>query len=57
MFDSEAIIFPGEGKEFIPRYFKGKFDLHQRAYAITPKEPSLHLKFFFYAVLQFRNYL
>ncbi|WP_233007454.1 restriction endonuclease subunit S [Rheinheimera faecalis] len=34
IFDCEAIIVAGEGKDFIPRYFKGKFDLHQRAYAI-----------------------
>jgi len=33
LFDGEAIIVPGEG-EFIPKYFNGKFDLHQRAYAI-----------------------
>ena len=35
LFDKEAIIIPGEGKEFPPRYFSGKFDLHQRVYAIT----------------------
>ncbi len=57
LFDSEAIIVPGEGKEFIPRYFNGKFDLHQRAYAITPKDTAHHLKFFFYAVLEFKDYL
>ena len=34
LFDKEAIIYPGEGAEFIPRYFKGKFALHQRCYAI-----------------------
>jgi type I restriction enzyme S subunit len=34
LFDSEAIIVPGEGADFIPKYFKGKFDLHQRVYAI-----------------------
>lgn len=33
LFDCEAIIIAGEGKKFIPRYFVGKFDLHQRAYA------------------------
>lgn len=35
LFDCEAIIVSGEGKDFPPRYFEGKFDLHQRAYAIT----------------------
>lgn len=34
LFDCEAIIVAGEGKEFTPRYFFGKFDLHQRTYAI-----------------------
>lgn len=34
LFDAEAIIVPGEGQKFIPKYFKGKFDLHQRTYAI-----------------------
>jgi len=35
LFDCEAVIIPGEGSEFSPRYYKGKFDLHQRAYALT----------------------
>lgn len=35
LFDKEAIIYAGEGQSFIPRYFKGKFALHQRCYAIT----------------------
>jgi len=34
LFDTEAIIVGGEGQKFIPKYFVGKFDLHQRAYAI-----------------------
>ncbi len=28
LFDKEAIIVPGEGQEFIPKYYIGKFDLH-----------------------------
>lgn len=35
LFDCDAIIVPGEGASFPARIFKGKFDLHQRAYAIT----------------------
>ena len=35
LFNCEAIIIPGEGSDFIPKYFIGKFDLHQRTYAIT----------------------
>ena len=38
LFDATAVILPGEGAEFVPRYYKGKFDLHQRAYAILPNE-------------------
>jgi len=34
LFDTEAIIVGGEGQDFIPKYFSGKFDLHQRAYCI-----------------------
>ncbi|MSS43025.1 restriction endonuclease subunit S [Anaerosalibacter bizertensis] len=34
-YDEEAIIYPGEGSEFHPRYYKGKYALHQRAYSIT----------------------
>jgi type I restriction enzyme S subunit len=34
LYDCEAVIIPGEGMKFIPKYFKGKFDLHQRAYAL-----------------------
>lgn len=36
--DCEAIIVPGESTTFIPRYYKGKFNLHQRAYCINPHE-------------------
>lgn len=34
LFDCEAVIIPGEGVRFVPKYYKGKFDLHQRAYAL-----------------------
>jgi type I restriction enzyme S subunit len=34
MFDAEAVIIPGEGMRFVPKYFQGKFNLHQRAYAL-----------------------
>ena len=35
LLDAEAVIVPGEGSEFMPRYYRGRFDLHQRVYAIT----------------------
>ena len=47
-FDSEAVILPGEGMSFRPRYFEGKFDLHQRAYALM--ECQGHGKYFYYAL-------
>ena len=56
LFDCEAIIVAGEGQDFIPKYFEGKFDLHQRTYAIMNFVNSLgpHL---FYAVYLFRDHL
>ncbi len=34
LFDCDAIIIAGEGQTFLPKFYSGKFDLHQRAYAI-----------------------
>jgi type I restriction enzyme S subunit len=34
LFDTEAVIIPGEGSDFSPKHYEGKFDLHQRAYAL-----------------------
>ena len=47
IFDTEAIIFAGEGSNFYPKYYKGKFDLHQRAYAIH-KFDNINGKFLYY---------
>ena len=54
MYDCEALIIPGEGKEFLPRHFKGKFDLHQRAYALFNLLPGLDVRFL-YHVLHYRS--
>lgn len=40
-YDEEAIIYPGEGSEFYPRYFNGKYALHQRAYSITSENINM----------------
>ena len=57
LFDCKAVIIPGEGKEFLPRYFSGKFDLHQRAYRITSKsEDSVKTKFLYYYLNKHRYY-
>ena len=55
LFDCEAVIVPGEGVDFIPRYASGKFDLHQRAYAVFPKE-SVNGKYLYYAILNNKNH-
>ena len=47
--DCEAIIVPGEGTSFIPRYYKGKFNLHQRCYCVEPKQDNIG--FFLYQTL------
>ena len=57
LFDCEAIIIPGEGKDFSPKYYKGKFDLHQRAYAAYPRTTDVNAKFMYYAITNVRNVL
>lgn len=49
IFDCEAVIIPGEGMRFIPKYYKGKFNLHQRAYAL--KDFVCDGKFVYYWML------
>ncbi|MFK5948719.1 MAG: restriction endonuclease subunit S [Methylococcales bacterium] len=55
LFDSEAVIVPGEGQDFVPKHFNGKFDLHQRAYAIMEFKSSIG-KFLFYYIGYYRHY-
>ncbi len=55
LFDREAVIVPGEGMDFIPRYASGKFDLHQRAYAVFPKS-SVDGRYLYYAILNNRHH-
>ncbi len=56
LFDTEAIIVPGEGQEFIPKHFVGKFDLHQRTYAIMNFQPNFG-KFLYYYIGYNSNHL
>ncbi len=49
IFDSEAVIIPGEGMRFIPKYYEGKFNLHQRAYAL--KDFKCSGQFVYYSML------
>ena len=55
LFDTEAVILPGEGMKLQPRHFKGKFNLHQRAYALM--EPTLDSRFAFHALDRFKRML
>lgn len=54
-FDTEAIIVAGEGKDFIPRYYNGKFGLHQRTYAIYDFINS-DAKFLYYWIYYLRYF-
>lgn len=55
LFDTEAVIVAGEGQEFRPKYFVGKFDLHQRTYAIMNFKNTIG-KFIFYYIHHNRKY-
>ena len=48
LFDKESIIYPGEGTEFMPRYYKGKFALHQRCYAICDFNEVVNPQFLYF---------
>ena len=54
LYDKEAIIYSGEGTEFMPRYFKGKFALHQRCYAIFDFNEIINARFLYF-YLKTRN--
>jgi len=47
-FDEEAIIYPGEGSSFSPKFFVGKYALHQRAYSIANFNEEINSKFLYY---------
>lgn len=54
IFDCETVIIPGEGMRFIPKYYEGKFNLHQRAYAL--KDFTCNGQFIYY-LMMYRNVL
>ena len=56
LFDKEAVIIPGEGKEFVAKYYYGKFDLHQRCYAIHSFNKNIFPKFCYYYLMNSSNY-
>ncbi len=57
LYDCEALIIPGEGKEFLPRHFAGKFDLHQRAYALFDFSNRIDARFLYFYLHHFSDYL
>jgi restriction endonuclease S subunit len=56
LFDCEALIIPGEGAEFLPRQYSGKFDLHQRAYALYDFKNEIDLKYLYYFLIHEKDY-
>ena len=55
-FDEEAIIYAGEGSEFLPRYYNGKFALHQRCYAITILSSDFSPRYIYHYLQTQNNY-
>ena len=53
--DCEAILVPGEGRiGSIFHYINGRFDVHQRVYAITQFAPTVYARFvYFYMAMNF----
>lgn len=51
LFNGEALIIPGEGAEFFPKYYLGKFNLHQRAYALLNFHKEVEIKFIEYYLI------
>jgi type I restriction enzyme S subunit len=56
IYDCEALIIPGEGTEFLPRHFTGKFDLHQRAYAIHTFSNDILPRYLYYFLIYRKEY-
>ena len=53
--DTEAIIYAGEGSSFLPRYYEGKFALHQRCYALY-NFVGINIKYCYYYLLTCNNH-
>ncbi|PPE06090.1 restriction endonuclease subunit S [Williamsoniiplasma lucivorax] len=54
LFEGEYTIVPGEGN-FEPKYYKGKFDLHQRAYCLRSDNLSIITKYLFWFLRKNQN--
>jgi type I restriction enzyme S subunit len=47
---------PGEGAEFLPRYYVGKFDLHQRAYAMFNFSKLVEPRYLYFYLISVKDY-
>lgn len=56
LFDCDAIIVAGEGQTFLPKFYSGKFDLHQRAYAIFNFDKNVSAQFVYKYLIHFHKY-
>lgn len=54
--DCDAIIIAGEGQTFLPKFYSGKFDLHQRAYALYNFNPTVKISYVFKYLIHFHKY-
>jgi type I restriction enzyme S subunit len=56
LFDCAAIIVAGEGQTFLPKFYSGKFALHQRAYAIFNFNCKVNIDYAFKYLIHFHTY-
>lgn len=56
LYDCEAIIIAGEGQTFLPKFYSGKFNLHQRAYAIYNFNESVSINYAYKYLIYFHKY-
>ncbi len=56
LFDCEAIIVAGEGQTFFPKFYSGKFDLHQRAYALFNFNTDVNIRYVYNYLTYFHKY-
>ena len=54
--DKVAIIYAGEGQNFFPRYYEGKFALHQRCYAIFDFDEKVNPRYCYHFMQQLNRY-
>lgn len=56
LFDCDAIIIAGEGQTFMPKFYSGKFDLHQRAYALFNFNKDVNINYVYKYLIHFHKY-